>query len=91
VVLAKVSLSNNLKVQRAIRNLTQEQLARKVGVTRKTINTIEKGRYIPSGYLMLKIAGEFGLPVEEIFRLNDGSKENTDNDSGFVVKFPLSG
>jgi putative transcriptional regulator len=47
--------------------LTQEDLAKKVGVTRKTINTIENGVFTPSAYLALKIAKAFGEPVENIF------------------------
>ncbi|NIM57966.1 MAG: helix-turn-helix domain-containing protein, partial [Candidatus Aminicenantes bacterium] len=42
------ALKNTLKVQRAKKDLTQEQLAQMVGVTRKTINTVEKGKYVPS-------------------------------------------
>lgn len=64
-------LKNTLKVQRAIRNLTQEQLAEMVGVTRKTINTVENGVYIPSTYLALKLAQVLEAPVEELFQLNE--------------------
>ncbi len=62
-------LRNTLKVQRAIKNITQEELAAAVGVTRKTINTIENGIYTPSTALALRMARYFGVPVEEIFRL----------------------
>ena len=62
-------LRNTLKVQRAIKNITQEELAAAVGVTRKTINTIENGIYFPSTALALRLARYFGVPVEEIFRL----------------------
>ncbi len=62
-------LRNTLKVQRAIRDITQEELAAAVGVTRKTINTIENGIYTPSTALALRLARYFGVPVEEIFRL----------------------
>jgi putative transcriptional regulator len=62
-------LNNTLKVQRAIKDLTQEQLAQRVGVTRKTINTVEKGKYIPSTYLALKLAKVFEVSVEELFQL----------------------
>ena len=51
-------------------NWTQEELARRVGVTRKTINTVEKGKYVPSTYLALKLAKVFHVPVEELFQLS---------------------
>ena len=62
---------NTLKVERARHNLTQEQLAELAGVTRKTINTVEKGKYIPSTYLALKLAKILQVPVEELFMLKD--------------------
>jgi putative transcriptional regulator len=64
-------LENTLKVQRARHNLTQEQLAERVGVTRKSINTVENGKYVPSTYLALKLSRALGVPVEELFQLND--------------------
>ena len=66
-------LKNTLKVQRAKKDLTQEQLAQMVGVTRKTINTVEKGKYVPSTYLALKLAKVLGVPVEELFQIREGS------------------
>jgi putative transcriptional regulator len=69
-------LKNTLKVQRAKKDLTQEQLAQMVGVTRKTINTVENGKYIPSTYLALKLAKVLGAPVEELFRLQEDQDEN---------------
>jgi len=62
-------LENEIKVLRAKHDLTQAELAEQVGVTRKTINTIENGHYVPSTVLALKIARVFGVPVEEVFRL----------------------
>ena len=62
-------LHNDLKVLRATHGLTQEQLAEKVGVTRKTINTVETGRFVPSTILALKLARAFEVPVEEVFSL----------------------
>lgn len=50
---------------------TQEELARRVSVTRKTINTIENGKFIPSTYLALMIAKAFGVAVEDVFQLQD--------------------
>lgn len=51
-------------------NLTQEQLAELIGVTRKTINTIENGKFIPSTIIAIKMARALQLPVEELFILN---------------------
>lgn len=64
-------LYNSIKVQRAKKNLTQEQLADRVGVTRKTINTVENGIYIPSTYLALKMAKVLDVPVEELFQIRE--------------------
>ena len=64
-------LKNKLKVYRAMKDWTQEELARRVDVTRKTINAVENGVYVPSTYLALKIARAFGVPVEELFQLGD--------------------
>lgn len=69
-------LKNTIKVQRAKNELTQEQLAHLVGVTRKTINTIENGKFVPSTYLALKIAKIFKVPVEEIFQINEDSEQD---------------
>ena len=68
-------LKNTIKVQRAKKDLTQEQLARLVGVTRKTINTIEKGKYVPSTYLALKLSKALDVTVEELFQLPTDSIE----------------
>jgi putative transcriptional regulator len=69
--MTKKSLRNNLKVYRAMEDWTQEELARRVEVTRKTINTIENGKYVPSTYLALKIAAAFGATVEDLFQLDE--------------------
>ncbi len=66
-------MKNNIKVQRAIKGLTQEDLAKAVSVSRQTINAMEANKYVPSTVLALKIAGVFSKAVEEIFIL-----ENTD-------------
>jgi putative transcriptional regulator len=60
-------MKNNIKVQRAIKDVTQEELARKVGVTRQTINAIEKGKYNPSLDLAFKLAELFDMNIEELF------------------------
>jgi len=64
-------LSNRLHDLRAERDLTQAALAELVGVSRKTINTVENGIFIPSTLLALKLARALGRPVEEIFSLDD--------------------
>jgi len=64
-------INNTLKVQRTIKNLTQEQLAELVGVTRKTINTVENGVYVPSTYLALKLSKVLEVTVEELFQLSE--------------------
>ena len=67
-----MELFNQLKIHRAIHNLTQAELAIKVGVSRKTINTVENGIFVPSTVLALKIAEVLNVPVESIFSLKLG-------------------
>lgn len=62
---------NTIKIQRAIKDLTQEALADKIGVSRQTINSIENNRYTPSTVLALKLSKVFGISVNEIFELDD--------------------
>ncbi|HPX05123.1 MAG TPA: helix-turn-helix transcriptional regulator [Tenuifilaceae bacterium] len=64
-------MKNSIRVERAIKRITQEQLAQKIGVSRQTINAIEQGKYVPSTVLSLKIAREFDKRVEDIFELED--------------------
>ena len=64
-------MKNRLKVARAEMDLTQEELAQRVGASRQSINAIESGRYVPSTVLALKMAQVFGKPVEEIFMLEE--------------------
>ncbi|MEO8116545.1 MAG: helix-turn-helix transcriptional regulator [Bacteroidota bacterium] len=64
-------MKNNIKVQRAIANLTQEDLAKLVAVSRQTINAMEANKYVPSTVLSLKIARVFKKPLEEIFFLQE--------------------
>ncbi|RZK78490.1 MAG: transcriptional regulator [Pedobacter sp.] len=64
-------MKNNLRVQRAIMNITQAELANLIKVSRQTINSIEAGKYVPSTVLALKLARLFAKPVEEIFDLED--------------------
>ena len=65
-------MKNTVKVERAIKDITQQELANAVGVSRQTINSIEAGGYIPSAVLVLKIAKYFGKPVESVFELEEG-------------------
>ena len=62
-------MKNSLKVERAKQNITQAELADKVGVSRQTINSIEIGKFVPSTLLALKIAFVFQTTVDEIFTL----------------------
>jgi putative transcriptional regulator len=64
-------MKNRIKVARAEWNLSQGELAEKIGVSRQTINSIETGRYIPSTVLALKIARTFENMIEDIFQLED--------------------
>jgi putative transcriptional regulator len=64
-------MKNKIKIERAIKNLTQEDLAKKVLVTRQTINAMEANKYVPSTVLALKIAKIFEKTVEEIFILEE--------------------
>ena len=67
-------MKNKLKIERAILDLTQEELAKKIGVSRQTINSIEKNRYIPSTVLALKLSKLFKKPVNDFFELEDIDK-----------------
>ncbi|WP_363152383.1 helix-turn-helix transcriptional regulator [uncultured Mucilaginibacter sp.] len=64
-------MKNSLRIERAIKNITQAELANLIGVSRQTINTIESNKYVPSTVLALKIARVFEKPVEQIFILED--------------------
>lgn len=65
----KEQLTNTMKLERARHDLTQEQLAELVGVTRKTINTVERGVFVPSTVLALKLARALSVTVEGLFQL----------------------
>jgi putative transcriptional regulator len=67
-----ITMKNNIRVERAIKNITQADLADAVGVSRQTINTIESNKYVPSTVLALKISRVFGKPLEEVFMLEEG-------------------
>ena len=64
-------IHNRMKEHRARLGLNQEELARRVGVRRETIGNLEKGKYNPSLVLAWNIAGVFGVPIEEVFTVED--------------------
>ncbi len=69
-------IQNRVRHQRLIADMTQQELAERVGVTRQTILSIEKTRYTPSVALALKLAEVFGVSVEELFQLNRGDADD---------------
>lgn len=64
-------MKNTVRVERAIKDITQQQLADAIGVSRNTINSIESGKYVPSTVLALKIARYFDKPTDSIFQLDE--------------------
>jgi putative transcriptional regulator len=64
-------MKNKIKVYRAMHDLTQEDLAQAIGVTRQTILAIEKGKYVPSLDLAFRISHHFKVNIEEIFSYED--------------------
>lgn len=69
--MADPKLGNGLKAARTALDLTQADLAERVGVSRKTINTVENGVFVPSTVLSLRLAKALGEPVEGLFWLED--------------------
>ncbi len=65
------ALTNTLREERARLGWTQAELAERVGVSRKTINTVENGVFVPSTVLALKLAAAIGKPVEQLFALDE--------------------
>jgi putative transcriptional regulator len=66
------TLTNTLKEERERLGLTQAALAERIGVSRKTINTVENGVFVPSTLLALKLAAALGRPVEALFAIREG-------------------
>lgn len=64
-------MKNNIRVLRASRKMTQQDLSRLAGVSRQTINAMESSRYVPSTVLALKVARIFGLTVDQVFMLEE--------------------
>ena len=67
-------MKNSIKVERALHNMTQQDLAKALGVSRQTVNSIEKQKFNPSTLLSLKISALFGKTVNEIFSLEDDER-----------------
>jgi putative transcriptional regulator len=74
-------MMNKIKVYRAMHDLTQEDLAMAIGVTRQTILAIEKGKYIPSLDLAFRIARHFGVTVEDVFIYDQAPRAQNTPDS----------
>ena len=70
-----MKLVNHIKQHRARLDLTQEDLAGRVGVRRQTILAIEKGRYVPSALLAFRIAQALGMPADQLFELDEESAD----------------
>ena len=66
---ARIELENHLRQHRDLAGLTQRELAERVGVTRKTVNTVERGHFVPSTVLALRLADALGTSVEDLFTL----------------------
>ena len=64
-------MKNRIKIERATHDLTQQQLADRIGTSRQTINAMELGKYVPSTALALKLSRVFGKTVNEIFFLEE--------------------
>ncbi|SFC89748.1 putative transcriptional regulator [Zunongwangia mangrovi] len=64
-------MKNSIKVERAKKDMTQEDLAKLLGVSRQTVNSMEKNRYAPSTILALKLSEIFKCSVNEIFQLEE--------------------
>ena len=71
----ETGLRNRIKPLRAERRLTQAALAEACGVSRKTINTVERGRFVPSVVLAMRIAEALGAEVREVFTLEGEERE----------------
>lgn len=72
------TVSNTIRVQRAMRDLTQADLAERAGITRASVNAIEGGRMIPSIFLALKLARALGVSVDDLFRLSGEERDESD-------------
>ncbi len=73
-----MDIKNSLKVWRAREGISQQQLADATGLSRQTVNAIERGRFVPSALSVLKMARFFKTTVEEIFQLVDPDDPQND-------------
>lgn len=73
-------MENNLKVYRAMEDITQGELAERVGVSRQAINSIETGKYDPSLELAFKLADEFDCQIEDLFIYEEDEEEAKDEE-----------
>ena len=64
-------MENSIKVERAKKNMTQAELAKRIQVSRQTINAMELGKYVPSTLLALRLAAIFETKVDEIFTIEE--------------------
>ncbi|NMA10913.1 MAG: helix-turn-helix transcriptional regulator [Methanomicrobiales archaeon] len=71
-------MKNRIKVFRAMHDMTQEELADRIRVTRRTINSIERGKYNPSIEVAYNIAKTFGVTIEEVFCFEDDDGEGSE-------------
>ena len=67
-----MKLKNRLRVLRAEKEISQKDLAEEVGLSRQTVNSIERGKFNPSIITALKIAEYFSVPVDQVFTLEEG-------------------
>ncbi|MBI9034803.1 MAG: helix-turn-helix transcriptional regulator [Bacteroidales bacterium] len=64
-------MKNSIKVERAKKDISQTELAEQIGVSRQTIHSIERGKFVPSTLLALKMARYFKVKMEELFQLEE--------------------
>jgi putative transcriptional regulator len=65
-------MKNRIRIERAILGITQDEMARRLGISRQSVHAIENGKFVPSTVLALKIAALFAKRVEDIFELEEG-------------------
>ena len=70
-------MKNNLRIARAIKNITQGVLAKEIAVSRQTIHSIENGKFVPSVLLAMKLADFFDMKVDELFSLEESEKKSS--------------
>jgi len=70
-----MKLRNRIRVLRAEKEISQKELAEAIGVSRQTVNSIEKGKFNPSVITALKMAGYFGVDVEAVFQIMEDDSD----------------